>query len=280
MSWPLFAVIQLALVTLGVSAAFWLRNRELKTRYRALEAQSVAAEETVAEAAAKFEGMADAAREQWLSERISACTGDDPVSEVQRLVLQNERSPHPEFAAELQQQLASGSDAHAHYQDQWRSLREQSHALACRLTESYPLSQAVISQLYEAFAALDKAFSIDLPPLPDAPEREAGDDMDLSQEAEHLRAANELLQQQLEEARAELNKQQSSSEDAEEHAEDLKKLLQQFTKDSRDMMGCIQDLERENARLKALVSGTGADTGAPAPENSSNQETPEANHAA
>ena len=241
MSWPLFAVIQLALVTLGVSAAFWLRNRELKTRYRALEAQSVAAEEAVAEAAARFEGMADAAREQW---------------------------------------LASGSDAHTHYQDQRRNLREQTHTLASRLTESYPFSQPVIAQLYDAFATLDHAFSIDLPPLPDAPEREAGDDMDLCQEAEHLRAANELLLQQLEEARTELSKRQNSSEDAEEQAEDLKKLLQQLTKDSRDMMGCIQDLERENARLKALVSDAAADTRAAAQKNISNQETPKANHAA
>ncbi len=280
MTWPLFAVIQLGLVTLGVTTAFWLRNRELKARYRELEAQSATADEAVAEATARFEGVAETARDEWLSERIASCSGDDPVSEVQRLVLQNERSPDPDFMAGLQQLLASGSDAHTHYQQQWQGLREQSHQLACRLIESYPLSQAVISQLYEAFTELDKAFATDLPPLPDAPERESGDDMDLSQEAEHLRAANELIQQQLEEARTELNKHQSSSEEAEEQAEDLKKLLQQFTKDSRDMMGCIQDLERENARLKALVSDTTADKDAPAADDGSNHDPAEANHAA
>ncbi len=264
MTWPLFAVIQLGLVTLGVTVAFWLRNRELKIRYRELEAQSVAAAEAVAEAAAKFERVAEATRERWLSKRIVACTGDDPRSEVQRLVLQNAPSPDPEFAAGLQQRLGSASDAHAHYQEQWRSLREQSHALACRLTEGYPLGQDVNAQLYESFGALDKAFSIDLPPMPDAPEREPGDDVDLSQEAEHLRAANELLLQRLEEAHAELNEQQNRNEDAKEQAEDLKKALQQFTRESRDMLGCIQDLERENARLKALESESAATTGAPA----------------
>ena len=36
-----------------------------------------------------------------------------------------------------------------------------------------------------------------------------------------------------------------------DQTEDLKTMLQQFTKDSRKMMRCIQELVRENAELKA-----------------------------
>ncbi len=38
-----------------------------------------------------------------------------------------------------------------------------------------------------------------------------------------------------------------------EHAEELKALLQQFTRDSREMMACIQTLESENAELRELL---------------------------
>ena len=37
MSWSLFAVIQLGLVTLGMTGALWLRDRGIKARFRALD---------------------------------------------------------------------------------------------------------------------------------------------------------------------------------------------------------------------------------------------------
>ncbi|MFT7653360.1 MAG: hypothetical protein ACI9ON_003047 [Limisphaerales bacterium] len=45
----------------------------------------------------------------------------------------------------------------------------------------------------------------------------------------------------------------STEAPSEDHSEVLKNLLQQFTKDSREMMQCIQELEKENAELKAQL---------------------------
>ena len=57
---------------------------------------------------------------------------------------------------------------------------------------------------------------------------------------------------------------------SEDQSEDLKNLLQQFTKDSREMMACIQSLEKENASLREQLGlddndAPAADT-TPAPE--------------
>ena len=48
--------------------------------------------------------------------------------------------------------------------------------------------------------------------------------------------------------------------DADEEIAEMKKLLQQFTIESRDMLNCIDQLQKENAALQAA-----AGTGAPAP---------------
>jgi hypothetical protein len=60
-----------------------------------------------------------------------------------------------------------------------------------------------------------------------------------------------LLEAQLEEALAEINTLKSLTE--EDEPEELKALLQQFTRDSREMMACIQALEKENAELRAQL---------------------------
>ncbi|MEZ5560331.1 MAG: hypothetical protein R3E86_17530 [Pseudomonadales bacterium] len=251
MTWALFAVLQLALFTVAAVAAVLLRNRELKRRFAALEAASEAADETVQAAMQRYETLAADARDAWLRTRIEE-TADaaDSAGAFQHLVFANELEPRPDFEQELQARLAAGSEASEHYRAQWQALREQSYAVATNLTESYPLSQAVIAQLYAVFEPLDQAFGVELPALPEAPERDPSDEADIAQEAEHLRAANELLHQQLEKAQNDLAGYKATGEEAEEQAEDLKRLLQQFTRDSRDMMSCIQNLERENARLR------------------------------
>ena len=58
-----------------------------------------------------------------------------------------------------------------------------------------------------------------------------------------------------------------------ERTEELKTLLQQFTRDSREMMACIQTLEAENAQLRELL---GDDAPAPAtPEEATTEATAE-----
>lgn len=69
------------------------------------------------------------------------------------------------------------------------------------------------------------------------------------------------LEAELEELR---NKLAAASDNAgetgEDRTEELKALLQQFTKDSREMMACIQTLEKENAQLREQL-GLDAETG-------------------
>ena len=255
MSWPLFAVIQLSIVTLGVMVAFWLRNRELKRRYEALESASAEAFEAVEQAREQLKLGADKA---WIRDRLEVLQGEDEVTVIQRLVLGNELEADGEFQHNLREQLNSGESAQQALQEQWQQIRTTSHELASRLIESYPLSHPVISQLYDAFGELDATLAVQLPDLPEAPDTSELDSTDASQEAENLRASNELLQQELDRFKEELASRDASSGDAEEQAEDLKGLLQQFTKDSRDMMECIQKLEAENKVLRDKL-GLGPD---------------------
>ena len=113
-------------------------------------------------------------------------------------------------------------------------------------------------QLHEAYRNLDEELGNPTADLPDPPEVSAEDATDLTQESEHLRATNELLQQENDKLRGQLSQQSADGADADEQAEDLKALLQQFTKDSRDMMACIQKLEAENANLRQQL-GLGAE---------------------
>jgi hypothetical protein len=64
--------------------------------------------------------------------------------------------------------------------------------------------------------------------------------------------------QQIAALEAELASLQEASESGGEgeRTEELKSLLQQFTKDSREMMACIQTLETENALLKEQLGET------------------------
>ena len=173
MSWALFAVIQLSIVTVGVTVAFWLRNRELKKRYGVLEQASAHASTAVEAARDQLTQGTDA----WFNERLGSLTEEDEVTTIQRMVLENEREPSAEFDDKLRKQLSS--------------------------TES---AQRALN------AALDAA-------VPDI-----------------------------------------ADDDATQEEEDLKELLQQFTKESRGMTSDIQNLRSENKMLREQL---GVD---PAPE--------------
>ncbi len=56
-----------------------------------------------------------------------------------------------------------------------------------------------------------------------------------------------------------------------DRTEELKLLLQQFTKDSREMMACIQTLETENAQLRAQL-GLGENDPIPSAETAQQEE--------
>ena len=245
MSWSLFAIIQLGVTAVGIVAAFWLRNRQLKKHLAAMETAQDEAGEALAEAKTKLESIEE--RKEWLKARITALDGDDPVTVVQRMVLQNESKPKKSFNKELSAQLGSGSNI----EETWRELRTSQHELATKLIGAAPSQRSSIVKLYEAFASLDETFAIDLPALPEA---EAGSE-DLPGD-DQLRSENEQLQEQLDSAREAL----LAASEGDGEGEDLKGLLQQFTRDSRDMMICIEMLEAENLRLrKRMESNTSQD---------------------
>ncbi len=238
MSWSLFAIIQLSATAAGLVAAFWLRNRELKRHLATMEAAQDEAVQALAEAKNKLESIEE--RKEWLKGRIAALDGDDPVTVVKRMVLQNESNPKKSFNNELSAQLDSGSTV----EETWRELRTSQHELASRLIGNIPSQHASIVELYEVFSSLDETFSINLPALPEADKGSA----DVSGD-EQLRSDNEQLREQLESAREALIAVGDGGSGKTE-SEDLKSLLQQFTRDSRDMMICIEMLEAENLQLR------------------------------
>ncbi|MCB1685532.1 MAG: hypothetical protein R3E82_07170 [Pseudomonadales bacterium] len=247
MSWPLFAVIQLAALTLGISVAFLVRNRALHQRYRALFEGLEAAAEAVAAARLR---MTDGAERVWLRDRLEALDVSTDIGALQRVILANELEPSDNLAPDLSECLSDNPITRRILRSKWEPARKRAHQVAEELIEKYPLSYATLSQLHLAYGAFDQEVGMKSPQLSDPPAVAPGDSTDASQEAENLRATNELLQKELEQTRAQLESKLASGEAAEEQAEDLKTLLQQFTKDSRDMMACIQQLETENATLR------------------------------
>ena len=252
-SWPLFAVIQLSLLTVGISVAFLLRNRALLKLYQSVTKDLEAASDAVA--AAKLR-MTDDAERVWLRDRLTALDDSTDVGAIQRVVLQNELEPSDSLRKELAESLSEGALLRKILRSRWEPARSQAHQVAVELIRKYPLSYPMISQLHQAYGVFDEQVEIDSPTLPDPPDIPEGDSTDASQEAEHLRATNELLQKELQQTKTLLETKVASGENAEEQAEDLKTLLQQFTKDSRDMMACIQQLETENADLRSQLDPT------------------------
>jgi len=246
-SWPLFAVIQLAALTLGISVAFLVRNRALHQRYRSLSEGLDAATEAVA--AAKLR-MTDSAERVWLRDRLEALDDSTDIGALQRVILANELEPSDSLASDLSECLSDNPIARKILRTKWEPARKRAHQVAEELIEKYPLSYPMLSQLTLAYGVFDEEVGMKSPRLSDPPAIAPGDSTDASQEAENLRATNELLQKELDQTRTQLESKLASGEEAEEQAEDLKTLLQQFTKDSRDMMACIQQLETENAALR------------------------------
>jgi CHASE3 domain sensor protein len=253
LSWPVFAVIQLGVVTLGVIIASFLRNRELNRRYAQLAAASDEALAAIAEAKAKLQSDAHLV---WLDERISALEGDDDTTSIQRLVLANELEENPEFSDHLSERLGAADSAQDALRAQWQEVRATSHVTASRLIQEYPLSHPIIVQLYDAFESLDAALDIEPPALPEPAELSDDHEAEAAQEVEHLRASKELLEKELDVLKRTLDANHATNEESAEQAEDLKALLQQFTKDSRDMMECIQNLEAENKTLREQLTSS------------------------
>jgi hypothetical protein len=260
MTWPLFAVVQLVLTTVGVALVLSLRNRELVRKLEAQEAATRDAAVLLEDAASRFQSVADETLASWLAERATEFDEHDPVQVVQKLVLQNEQEAIPDFADSMRRRISAGTEARKQTQEQWRQLRMDSYEQASGLIERFPRSHPVIVQIYDVFCSLDAEHEVELPALPDPVENPDAEAFG-SEETEHLRAANELLRAQLEETQNDMVGLRTRNEEQQRQEDDLKALLQQFTRDSRDMMACIGELERENQRLRDQNVASSAESG-------------------
>lgn len=169
MTWQLFALIQTVVFAAGLVTALGLRNRRLRRRNDELLALCSQAHEELLNVTGKLSDIETTAPpEQMLAERVKALTGDDPVVVVRRLVLDNEISPKADFAARLAEHLASQQEEppdEEEFARRWRAIRAECHQLAMFLVADNPDCLAAIEQIFEVVEPLDRAYSIDLPPL-------------------------------------------------------------------------------------------------------------------
>ena len=268
MTWPIFAVLQSALMLIGALIVFTLHHRRLSKENAALRD---ACEASAAEPAdAGGEGW-----EAWLREQIGAL-GDGDEERIQKLVFENALAPADDFAQRLTSALGNDDGATA-----WEAARTEAWNLVSAADDA--ISETARAH-FSCYAAIDEHFGFQPEPWPEGegsePQAEepaeeavvAAEDadpndlsadaidalMDTEAESEPQTASDgELdaaaLQAENTALKAELEQLKSSGSD-----EDLRNLLKQFTQDSREMMGCIQDLERENADLKAQLESSAA----------------------
>ncbi len=220
MTWPVFAVLQLALCLIGACVVFALHHRRLTRENDALR-------DACQQAATAPDGG-----EAWqahVRETLAAVTGDEPLAQIQRLILGNELQANAKLADELGALLGDPEIAGT-----WAELRKLAWDDAAALPGK---TGEAARNAFERYAPLDDALSYEAPSWPEPLDDEGASDS----EQDALAAENVALKEKI----ADL---ESGKDEA-----DLRKLLKQFTQDSREMMGCIQDLEKENAALKAQI---------------------------
>ncbi len=222
MTWPVFAVLQLALCLIGACVVFALHHRRLTRENDALR-------EACQQAAAAPD--ADEAWHAHVTEKLAAVTGDEPQAQIQRLILTNELQPNAKLADELSALLGNPEIAAT-----WAELRKLAWDDAAALAGN---AGEAARSAFERYAALDQSLGFEASSWPD-PVADAESPGEGSEQGALL-AENAALKEKI----ADL---ESGKDD-----KDLRKLLKQFTQDSREMMGCIQDLEKENAALKAQI---------------------------
>lgn len=167
MSWPLFAVIQFAAFAAAALGALWLRNRRLQKRNEELLTLCARAHEELTALTAGLEKIETTAPpEKMLAERIKALTGDDPLVQVRRLVLENEIKAKADFAEQLAQRLAPDEPPdEEEFARRWRAIRQECQQLAMFLVADDPSCKTQIEQLFEVIAPLDQAYNVELAPL-------------------------------------------------------------------------------------------------------------------
>jgi hypothetical protein len=218
-----FVLIQLGICVLGVGIVYFMHGRRLHNEGML----AFHAWEQVSSALADNEG--EEAHKNWLAERASAISGDEPVNAVRKLVLEQEQKDAKTLAKLLQPFLLPPG-----MREEWGRLRAEQVARITELAANTPSAARCAMTEFEHFASVDAQLDYKPEKLPAMPE--GGGDSESASLAEENAAL-----------KAELASMLAGTDD------DLRKMLKQFTQDSREMMGCIQQLEKENQALKASL---------------------------
>lgn len=175
MDWQLFALSQMGLLAVGISTAFFLHARTLKTQNTVLRRRIAQVEATPS----KQSGESDSpSMKEWVRAHLETLPQEDPAYPIIKAVLRNAIRPKEDFSARFPEIVAK--------------------------------------------AGFDP-----------------GDGLD-----------DQATQDRIIELESQLQASENSADLNHTQAAELKTLLQQFTRDSREMMACIQHLERENLILR------------------------------
>lgn len=218
-----FVLVQLGICVLGTGLVYFMHARRLRAEGQlALDAWEQAVSSVPEEAG-------DEGHKSWLAERAAAITGEEPVPSVRKLVLEHEQKDGRTLGKFLQPFLAPPG-----LREEWARLRAEQVNRVTELAATTPSAAGFAIKEFELFASVDAQLDYKPENLPAMPEGGSNSG------AGSLAEENAAL-------KAELASIQAGTDD------DLRKMLKQFTQDSREMMGCIQQLEKENQALKASL---------------------------
>ncbi len=218
-----FVLVQLGICVLGTGIVYFMHARRLRAERRiAFDAWEQAT-------SSMADNAGDEAHKSWLAERASAITGEEPVNLVRKLVLDQEQKDGRTLGKLLQPFLMP-----AGLRDDWARLRAEQVTQIVDLVANLPSAARFALKEFEHYAIVDTQLDYKPHNLPAMPEGST------DSESGSLAEENAAL-------KAELASVLAGTDD------DLRRMLKQFTQDSREMMGCIQQLEKENQTLKASL---------------------------
>lgn len=222
-----FLYLQFALALIGMGTVWFLHTRRLRQdAHMLLEAWTTARTESDA-------AHSDESHLAWLGARGAALEPKDPQGQIRKVILENEGKDPKRLNGLLKPFLGTPG-----LKEQWAEVRSQQHAAVVEIVAGNPSRAKTAMEVFAQYASFDKAFDFTAPEWPELPENTVDE--------------VESLQAELAAVKAELESVTAGTD------EDLRKLLKQFTQDSREMMGCIQQLEKENQALKSQLAQAAA----------------------
>ena len=279
-SWIILGLVQLSLISVCAVVFLVLKLKQRGKDIVEWEEKNEEASTALAKAGELLEATPDIPAEKPWPEQVKLYLETLPPADEANdatkaiiLVLNNELEPNADLTSELGQILGAES-SHETSEDEgldsgfhdelfasYQAIREECVQLTDQILTQFPAAKKLLQMLHEAYQPLDEKLQLTIPSLhipaefDNPPEPAAEGDAVLQAEIETLKdqlqtAKNELAM--LEAAFGGEETKSPSPETAKENEEDedLKALLQQFTKDSRDMLTCIQKLEQENKELE------------------------------